>query len=79
MKQPASKRVAAGGGRRPMAAPAIAALVRWLSRPAMVVEQWRRRSRERRELDALDDVMLRDIGLTRCDITHEVRKPFWHP
>ena len=29
--------------------------------------EWRRRSRERAELAALDDRMLKDIGLTRAD------------
>lgn len=37
----------------------------------------RRRAAERRMLAALDDRFLSDIGLTRCDIHEEVRKPFW--
>lgn len=33
--------------------------------------------RQRRALAALDDHMLKDIGLTRCDVEAEVSRPFW--
>ena len=33
--------------------------------------------RQRRELLALDDRMLKDIGLSRADAFREGRKPFW--
>jgi len=36
-----------------------------------------RRARQRRDLAALSDYGLRDIGLNRADIDLEVRKPFW--
>jgi uncharacterized protein YjiS (DUF1127 family) len=39
--------------------------------------EWRRRSRERSELAALDDRMLKDIGLTRTDAEFLSNKPFW--
>jgi uncharacterized protein YjiS (DUF1127 family) len=39
--------------------------------------EWRRRVRGRAELAALDDRTLRDIGLSRVDIWHEIDKPFW--
>ncbi len=39
--------------------------------------EWRWRSRERGQLAALDDRMLRDIGLTRADAIRLSRKPFW--
>ncbi|HZT20949.1 MAG TPA: DUF1127 domain-containing protein [Dongiaceae bacterium] len=32
---------------------------------------------ERRALQALDDAMLKDIGLSRADVEGEVAKPFW--
>ncbi|AWK89051.1 DUF1127 domain-containing protein [Azospirillum thermophilum] len=35
------------------------------------------RSRQRRALMALDDYLLKDIGISRTDAEHEVRKPFW--
>jgi uncharacterized protein YjiS (DUF1127 family) len=33
--------------------------------------------RQRRALAVLDDRMLKDIGLTRCDVDMEVSRPFW--
>jgi uncharacterized protein YjiS (DUF1127 family) len=39
--------------------------------------EWRRRSRERAELAALDDRTLKDIGLTRADAEFLSNKPFW--
>jgi uncharacterized protein YjiS (DUF1127 family) len=41
------------------------------------LRQWRRRTRERGELAALDDRMLKDIGLTRADAEFLSNKPFW--
>lgn len=35
------------------------------------------RSRQRRALAALDDRLLRDIGVTAYDATQEAGKPFW--
>ena len=42
-----------------------------------MLREWRRRSRERAELAALDDRMLRDIGLSRGDREFLANKPFW--
>lgn len=42
-----------------------------------LVNEWRRRARGRRELAALCDRCLRDIGATRYDADLEARKPFW--
>jgi uncharacterized protein YjiS (DUF1127 family) len=39
--------------------------------------EWRRRTRGRAELAALDDRMLKDIGLTRTDADFLSNKPFW--
>jgi uncharacterized protein YjiS (DUF1127 family) len=41
------------------------------------VTEWQRRARSRRELEALSDATLRDIGITRCDAHREMNKPFW--
>jgi uncharacterized protein YjiS (DUF1127 family) len=61
-------------GRRP----AVAARLRTaLVRLPALVREWRRRVRGRAELAALDDRTLRDIGLSRVDIWHEIDKPFW--
>ena len=35
------------------------------------------RQRTRRDLAALDDRMLRDIGLNRYDVEMELRRPWW--
>jgi uncharacterized protein YjiS (DUF1127 family) len=43
----------------------------------LLVAEWQRRARSRRELDALSDATLRDIGITRCDAHREMNKPFW--
>jgi uncharacterized protein YjiS (DUF1127 family) len=42
-----------------------------------LIAEWRHRARGRRELAALSDRCLRDIGLTRYDANREARKPFW--
>ncbi len=41
------------------------------------MREWRRRVRERGQLAALDDRMLKDIGLTRVDAEFLINKPFW--
>ena len=48
------------------------------SRFVATVLAWQARVRARGELAALDDRMLKDIGLTRADVYREYRKPFWH-
>lgn len=50
------------------------------SRPASLLRHilaWLERARGRRALLALDDWVLKDIGLTRADVMHESDKPFW--
>jgi uncharacterized protein YjiS (DUF1127 family) len=42
-----------------------------------VLALWLRRARERHALAALDDRLLRDIGITRYDAANESQKPFW--
>lgn len=48
-----------------------------LGRALATLRAWRRRSRERAELAALDERMLRDIGITRADAQYLSSKPFW--
>ncbi len=38
---------------------------------------WCELARQRRDLASLDDSALRDIGLSRSDISAETEKPFW--
>jgi len=46
---------------------------------ADLLSTWWLRARERRHLQALDDNMLKDIGVTRADVEFESHKPFWLP
>ena len=39
--------------------------------------EWRWRASQRDILRSLDDRMLKDVGLSRADLEHELRKPFW--
>lgn len=48
-----------------------------LARALDTVLLWHERARQRRQLLQLDDVMLRDIGVGRSDVTGEASKPFW--
>lgn len=38
---------------------------------------WLDRVRDRRQLAALSDGMLKDIGISRADVEHETEKHFW--
>ncbi len=42
-----------------------------------VLNTWRRRARERRELSTLDQRALRDLGLSPSEVNFEANKPFW--
>ena len=48
-----------------------------VNRAITVVMAWQRRKYERRHLSELDDRLLRDMGLSRADVVHEITKPFW--
>ena len=39
--------------------------------------RWQQRARSRRDLMAMDDHLLKDIGLSRADAWQEADKPFW--
>ena len=45
----------------------------WLDR----VADWQARSSERRQLATMDERMLRDIGISRAQVSAEIEKPFW--
>ena len=41
------------------------------------LREWRRRTKDRARLTALDDRMLADIGITRTEANFLSDKPFW--
>ena len=42
-----------------------------------LLASWWELARQRRDLAALDDRALQDVGLSRSDIEGEISKPFW--
>ncbi len=48
-----------------------------LGRAVDTVLRWQERTRGRKELQQLDDRLLKDIGLNRIDAMREADKPFW--
>ena len=50
-----------------------------LRRCATLLREWNARMRERAFLATLNDVQLRDMGLSSTDRWREVNKPFWQP
>jgi uncharacterized protein YjiS (DUF1127 family) len=42
-----------------------------------LLRRWHRRARERALLAALDERMLRDIGVERSDVEREINQRFW--
>lgn len=52
----------------------LADLVR---RPFAAVLAWQARVTERAHLRALDDRLIKDMGLNRADVEREAAKPFW--
>ncbi len=52
---------------------------RWLVTATDRLLDWIDRVRSRRQLAALDDRLLRDIGVGRIDAEREAAKPFWMP
>jgi uncharacterized protein YjiS (DUF1127 family) len=39
--------------------------------------EWQSRSEQRRRLRSCGERTLKDLGLSRCDVEAEGRKPFW--
>ena len=48
-----------------------------VTRLVEMLMDWRDRARQRRQLAAMDQHMLRDIGLSLADVEQETQKPFW--
>jgi uncharacterized protein YjiS (DUF1127 family) len=43
----------------------------------MIFQSWHERSRVRRQLAAMNERELQDIGVCRADIAEEIGRPFW--
>jgi len=54
-------------------------IIELLRRIRNALHEAARRHRSRRDLLALDDHMLKDIGISRADAVREGDKPFWRP
>ncbi|MFL9813729.1 DUF1127 domain-containing protein [Stutzerimonas sp. VN223-3] len=48
-----------------------------LRRLLQLLRLWQQRARTRRQLAALDDRQLADVGISRSDRMDELSKPFW--
>ena len=57
--------------------PARTAFRRRFVAPFRLFATWAERVRQRQALAALDDHMLRDVGITRLEAARECEKPFW--
>jgi uncharacterized protein YjiS (DUF1127 family) len=55
-----------------------ASIVGGYLRLSETTSMWRSRLRQRRELQELSDHVLKDIGISRCDVFRESSKYFWH-
>jgi uncharacterized protein YjiS (DUF1127 family) len=55
----------------------VAGTLKAIAWAADLVAEWQARARSRRELMALDDRTLQDIGVSRGDAYMEYSKPFW--
>ncbi len=49
----------------------------WIKRLVDLAASWSARRKQHQDLAMLNDEALRDIGLTRRDVEHEIAKPFW--
>jgi uncharacterized protein YjiS (DUF1127 family) len=64
-------------GRRQAALLLAGALGTWSRRVGGALSLWLERYRQRRALGSLSDHMLKDLGMSRTDATHETAKRFW--
>jgi uncharacterized protein YjiS (DUF1127 family) len=52
-------------------------LAAWLLRAIELLLGWQEVARQRRALLALDERLLKDLGITRADAEREASRPFW--
>ena len=56
---------------------AFAAIGTALGASLLAVVVWQERARARARLEGLDEAALKDMGLTRADVSREIDKPVW--
>ena len=71
---PSLSRPSAQGRRQAACSRGVEAL---LHRVVDALLLWLERTRQRRSLASLSDHMLKDLGLSRCDVGRESGKRFW--
>ena len=57
--------------------PASATQAGLIDRIAGTLQVWRTRIHDRHSFDHVDERELRELGLSRWDVEHEIAKPFW--
>ena len=55
----------------------LAALAQSAARGLDQLLVWQDRARQRHQLAALENDLLKDLGLSRADVARETDKPFW--
>ena len=61
----------------PGVAPAGAWIGRALGRGIDLLCAWQTRQRQRRDVGLMTDCQLKDLGITRAELEHELAKPIW--
>lgn len=59
--------------------PRLAGPNHYVTRFVAALQRWHERARERRQLLAMTDRDLRDLGISRVDAWREANKPLWRP
>jgi uncharacterized protein YjiS (DUF1127 family) len=56
---------------------AFAAIGTALGTSLLALVVWQERARDRTRLEGLDDAALKDMGISRADVSREIDKPVW--
>ena len=59
------------------AAPRAGRVTRFLGTLFTRIAEWQERAEQRAHLAAMDDRMLKDVGISQVDAVRESSKPFW--